>query len=76
MAIEAAAPCKRPQRGATVAQLEAIFGWSGGGMASLYTRAADRKPLAIEAMHKLGNDARTSIPSPDAKVRARKRKRS
>ena len=33
--------------GATVAQLEAIFGWSGGGMASLYTRAADRRRLGI-----------------------------
>ena len=32
--------------GATVAQLEAIFGWSGGTMASLYTRSADRKRLA------------------------------
>lgn len=40
--------------GATVAQLEAIFGWSGGRMASLYTRAADRRRLAREAMHKLG----------------------
>jgi integrase len=40
--------------GATVAQLEAIFGWQGGAMASLYTRAADRRRLAIEAMHKLG----------------------
>ena len=41
--------------GATVAQLEAIFGWSGGRMASLYTRAADRRRLAIEGMHKLAN---------------------
>ena len=40
--------------GATVAQLEAIFGWTGGRMASLYTRAADRRHLAREAMHKLG----------------------
>ena len=39
--------------GATVAQLEAIFGWQGGTMASLYTRAADRRRLALEAMHKL-----------------------
>jgi len=39
---------------ATVAQLEAIFGWQGGSMASLYTRAADRRRLSIEAMHKLG----------------------
>jgi integrase len=43
--------------GATVAQLEAIFGWQGGAMASLYTRAADRRRLAIEAMHKLGSTA-------------------
>jgi hypothetical protein len=25
--------------------LEAIFGWEGGQMASLYTRAADRRAL-------------------------------
>jgi integrase len=50
--------------GATVAELEAIFGWSGGRMASLYTRAADRRQLAHRAMHKLANDERTSIPSP------------
>jgi integrase len=39
--------------GATVAELEAIFGWSGGKMASLYTKAADRQHLAKRAMHKL-----------------------
>ncbi|MGA2637571.1 MAG: tyrosine-type recombinase/integrase [Methylocella sp.] len=39
--------------GATVAQLEAIFGWSGGKMASLYTRSADRRRLAREGMDKL-----------------------
>lgn len=56
--------------GATVAQLEAIFGWVGGTMAALYTRSADRKLLSIEAMHKLGNDERTSIPSPYNPLRA------
>lgn len=56
--------------GATVAQLNAIFGWSGNAMASLYTRMADRQRLAKEAMHKLGNDDRTSIPSPSHPVRA------
>jgi integrase len=50
--------------GATVAQLEAIFGWSGGTMASLYTRAADRRRLAREAMHTLGNEKPTSIVAP------------
>lgn len=39
--------------GATVAQLEAIFGWQGGRMASHYTRAADREHLAKTAMEKL-----------------------
>jgi integrase len=60
--------------GATVAQLEAIFGWTGGTMASLYTRAADRERLAREAMHLLANEERTFIPSPKHKVRAREQK--
>ncbi len=34
------------EAGATVAELEALFGWSGGAMASHYTRTADRKRLA------------------------------
>jgi integrase len=55
--------------GATVAQLEAIFGWQGGTMASLYTRAADRRRLALEAMHTLENEKRTTIVAPKRKVR-------
>jgi hypothetical protein len=39
------------ENGATVAELEAIFGWQGGGMAALYTRAADRaRLLAVRDM--------------------------
>ena len=60
--------------GATVAQLEAIFGWSGGRMASLYTRSADRKRLALEGMHMLANEKRKSIPSPLDQVRAPEQK--
>jgi integrase len=60
--------------GATVAQLEAIFGWSGGQMASHYTRSADRKRLALEGMHMLANEKRKSIPSPSDQVRAPGRK--
>jgi integrase len=60
--------------GATVAQLEAIFGWNGGRMASLYTQSADRQRLAQEAMHKLVNNKRTSIPAPGHQVRAAERK--
>jgi hypothetical protein len=58
------------QNGATVAELEAIFGWHGGGMASLYTREADRVRLAKETMHKPANDKRTSVRAPLAQVRA------
>ncbi|MEH6721728.1 MAG: tyrosine-type recombinase/integrase [Aurantimonas endophytica] len=43
--------------GATVAELEAIFGWQGGAMASLYTRAADRRRLAKGAISKLDRNA-------------------
>lgn len=56
--------------GATVAELEAIFGWSGGGMASLYTRSADRARLAKGAMSKLENNSETSTPAPLNVVRA------
>jgi hypothetical protein len=37
------------QNGATEAQLEAKYGWSGGKMASLYTRSANRKRLAVKS---------------------------
>jgi integrase len=68
------AATRAANHGATVAQLEAIFGWSGGTMASHYTRSADRQRLALEAMHKLANDERTSIPAPHDPVRARDEK--
>ena len=57
--------------GATVAQLNAIFGWKGTAMASLYTEEADRKRLAREAMTKLSkpNQTRTNKASPSAEVR-------
>ncbi|WP_375620286.1 tyrosine-type recombinase/integrase [Bartonella sp. TS25HLJMH] len=42
--------------GATVSQLKAIFGWTNDAMASLYTKSADRKRLAIEAIKKLQKD--------------------
>ncbi len=60
--------------GATVAQLEAIFGWHGGRMASLYTQSANRRRLALENMDKLVNESRTSIPAPMRKVRALEQK--
>jgi integrase len=60
--------------GATVAQLEAIFGWTGGTRAALYTRKADRRRLATGAMHMLANDSETSMPAPSHPVRAAGRK--
>jgi len=63
--LRKAAATRAANAGATVAELEAIFGWQGGTMAALYTRAADRRRLAQGAMHKL---ARTSdeqtLPAP------------
>jgi integrase len=55
--------------GATVKQLEAIFGWTGGRMAALYSEAADRVRLARDAMHMMDGE-RTATPSPDEIVRA------
>ena len=60
--------------GATVAQLNAIFGWTGSKMASLYTQNADRRRLAQDAITKLVNETATSIPSPSHMVRAAERK--
>lgn len=56
--------------GATVAELNAVFGWSGAKMAALYTQKADRERLALGAANKLLNESSTSIPAPDNKVRA------
>jgi len=41
------------ENGATLAQLNAIYGWTGEKMASFYTRSMDRAKLAKEAMTKL-----------------------
>lgn len=59
------------EAGATVAELEAIFGWQGGRMASHYTRSVDRERMALSGMAKITG---TSIPAPDGKVRAKGRK--
>jgi integrase len=59
------------ENGTTVAPLNAIFGWTGTAMASLYKQAADRKRLAHEAMEKIEpkNEIETSIHAPRRKVR-------
>jgi integrase len=70
------AATRAAENGATVAQLNAIFGWRGTAMASLYTEAAERKRLAREAMSKLAtqNETTTSIPAPGPAVRGAARK--
>jgi hypothetical protein len=60
--------------GATERQLEAVFGWTGGRMASHYTRAADRRCLARASVHMLMNEERTDCPAPQGEVRGEKRK--
>jgi len=47
------------ESGASEAELNAMFGWSGHEMAQLYTKAADRKRLAARAM------AKWTRPSPE-----------
>ena len=43
------------EAGATVSELEALFGWKGGAMASHYTQAANRKKLSQSAGEKIKN---------------------
>ena len=43
------------------------FSAEGGAMASLYTRAAERRRLALESMRMLANNHRTSIAAPSKK---------
>lgn len=49
------AATRAAEKGLTVAELESMFGWSGGTMASFYTKAADRRRLARLAGEKMGN---------------------
>lgn len=50
------AASRAAEHGLSVAELEAMFGWTGGAMASFYTKAADRKRLALSAAGKIGNE--------------------
>lgn len=49
------AATKAAEAGATVNQMEAWFGWEGGGMASHYTKRADRQRLAAQLGEKMEN---------------------
>jgi integrase len=56
------------QNGATVPQMNAIFGWTGERMALHYIEAANREKMAADAMHLMNKD-RTSIAAPLKEVR-------
>lgn len=55
------AASRAAEHGLSVAELESMFGWSGGTMASFYTKKADRKRLAISAAGKMGNAPRPHL---------------
>ena len=56
--------------GATVHQLMAIIGWKTSQMAEFYTREANRRRLAMDAIHMLARTPQQrSIPAPSPKVR-------
>jgi integrase len=59
------------EAGLTVNELEALFGWTGGAMASRYTKAANKKRLAASAMEKIENAQR---PHPMQEVRGNAKK--
>jgi integrase len=73
--LRKAGATRAANNGATVAQLGAIFGWTGAKMASLYTQGADRARLARDAMKMLsGTGEEQPIVAPKSKVRARRPK--
>lgn len=75
--LRKAGATRAANNGATEAQLEAMFGWRGGGMASLYTRQANRTKLALDAADKLMSERDVNFYSRTSKkVRARKEKTS
>jgi hypothetical protein len=68
--VRKAGATRAADNGATVHELEAIFGWQGGGMAALYTKTADRKRASQRAMAMMERTTvEHSIASPDQKVR-------
>lgn len=64
------AAIRAAQKGASTAQIRALFGWTTDAMPSLCTRAAERTRLALEGAMLAMSDKRTSIPSPSDEVRA------
>jgi integrase len=75
--LRKAGATRAADNGATEAELEALFGWRGGHMASLYTRRANRAKLARNAASKLMSERDMNIYSlTSSPVRAAKEKTS
>lgn len=51
--LRKAGATRAAEAGATVHELNALFGWEGNKMAAVYTKLADRKRLAAQAIEKL-----------------------
>jgi len=56
------AATRAAEQGLSVAELEALFGWSGGTMASHYTKAANRKTLAQSGARKMQTGHENTAP--------------
>jgi integrase len=66
--IRKAGATRAADNGATVTELEAIFGWEGGNMAALYTKAANRKRASVRAMTMMERPPVSSMCQPTDKV--------
>jgi integrase len=68
--LRKAGATRAADNGATVYELEAIFGWQGGSMAALYTQAANRKRASQRAMAMMERTTdEQSMVLPNQKVR-------
>lgn len=59
--LRKAGATRAAENGATEAELDAMFGWRGSGMAALYTRAARRKKLSLAAADKMLTEREANI---------------
>lgn len=71
--LRKASATRMAENGATAHELMAVFGWTSVKEAEIYTRAADRRRIALAAADKM-HRPETSIPAPSHKVRGTGRK--
>lgn len=60
------------EAGASEAELDALFGWTGRKMAALYTRKAERKRLALQAADRIANASAPHLSSVSPHPKKRK----